>query len=281
MAKNKKIKGPQYIASPMGTPMLNYGEYYMTAAQKLLFSIALIIAGGFVGYIFYGGLFKVDGEETVATYISNCVVFVGVGLIAVKVFLPAVNNMLLNKQRKKLQKQFMDFLEALGASLAAGNTMFGAITNARTDLLNQYSENDLIVVELREIISGTDNGKTLEEMLRNFGERSGNEDILNFSNVISNCYRLGGNFGDVVRRTRDIIADKVAVSDEIATKVSSNKLQHNAMCIMPIVIVAMMKLMSADFANNLSSLLGVVVTTIAVAIFVASYFWGQKIIDIR
>lgn len=277
----KKEKGPQYIPSPMGSPMLNYGEYYMKSAEKLLYFIAVLLVGGFVGLIFYGGLFKVDGEETIATYISNCVVFVGVGLIAVKVFLPAINNMLLNKRKKKLQKQFMDFLEALGASLSAGNTMFGAVGNARTDLLNQYAPDAFIIWELNELIAGIDNGKTLEEMLRNFGERSANEDILNFSNVISNCYRLGGNFGDVVRRTRDIISDKVAVSEEITTKVSSNKLQHNAMCIMPIAIVAMMKLMSAEFANNLSSLLGVVVTTIAVAIFVASYFWGQKIIDIR
>ena len=280
MGKSKKVKAPQYINSPMSTPMLNYGVYYMTAAEKFLYSIAVLLVGGLVGLVFYGGLFKVEGEATLATYISNSVVFLGVGLIAAKFFVPAINAMLLNKRKKALQKQFMDLLEALSASLAAGNTMYGAVVNARTDLLNQYSENELIIVELSEIIAGIDNGKTLEEMLQNFGERSDNEDIMNFSNVISNCYRLGGNFGSVVRHTREIISDKVAVADEIATKIASNKLQHNAMCIMPIALVAMLKLTSPDFANNLNSLLGVVVTTIAIGIFVASYFWGQKIINI-
>lgn len=280
MGKSKKNKAPQFINSPMSTPMLNYGVYYMTAAEKFLYSIAVLLVGGLVGLVFYGGLFKVEGEATLATYISNGVVFLGVGLIAAKVFVPAINTMLLNKRKKALQKQFMDLLEALSASLAAGNTMYGAVVNARTDLLNQYSENELIIVELSEIIAGIDNGKTLEEMLQNFGERSDNEDIMNFSNVISNCYRLGGNFGSVVRHTREIISDKVAVADEIATKIASNKLQHNAMCIMPIALVAMLKLTSPDFANNLNSVLGVVVTTIAIGIFVASYFWGQKIINI-
>lgn len=280
MAKKKKVLEPQYIDSPMRTSMLNYKVYYMSSVQKLLYTLLVIVAGGFVGLVFYGGLFKQDGEATFATYISNVVVFAGVGLIAAKFFVPAINKMLLEKRQKALQNQFMDFLETLTTSLAAGNTMHGAIINARGDLLNQYSENEMIIVELSEIISGMDNGKTMEEMLQSFGARSDNEDILNFSNVISNCYRLGGNFSDVVRHTREIIGDKVAVADEITTKISSNKLQHNAMCIMPIVLVAMLKFTSPDFASNLSSVLGVVVTTVAIGIFVASYFWGQKIIDI-
>lgn len=280
MGKEKKYKQPKFINSPMGTPMLNYGVYYMSAGEKIIYSVAVILIGGLVGLVFYGGLFKEDGEASLATYISNTVVFLLVGLLAAKFFVPAINNMLLNKRKDLLKKQFLDLLEALSASLSAGNTMYGAVINARTDLLNQYSEKDFIIVELNEIIAGTDNGKTLEEMLDNFGVRSANEDIVNFSNVISNCYRLGGNFGNVVRHTREIISDKIAVSDEISTKIASNKLQHNAMCLMPIALVAMLKFTSTDFANNLASGLGVVVTTIAIAIIVAAYFWGQKIIDI-
>lgn len=280
MAKKKKVKEPQFLNSPLSNPMLNYNVYYMTAAEKLLYTILIIGAGGLVGLIFYGGLFRVDGEKTLATHISNVIVFLGVGLIAAKFFVPAINQMLLDKRKKKLQKQFMDMLEAMAASLSAGNTMYASVVNARGDLLNQYSEKEMIILELNEILAGIDNGKTLEEMLLNFGTRSGNEDIVNFSNVISNCYRLGGNFGNVVRHTREIISDKIAVSDEIATKIASNKLQHNAMCIMPIALVGMLKLVNADFAKNLSSLVGVLVTTIAIVIFVASYFWGRKIIKI-
>ena len=276
----KKEKAPQYLASPLNNPMINYDVYYMSFAEKVLYTLLVICIGGLVGLVFYGGLFKSDGDPTTATFISNLVVFVGVGLLASKFFVPAINDMLLNNRKKKLQDQFMNFLETLSVSLSSGNTMHDAITNARSDLLNQYSEGDLIIVELTEMIAGLTNGKTIEEMMENFGIRSSNEDIINFSNVISNCYRLGGDFGQVVRHTREIISDKIAVADEIATKISSNKLQLNAMCIMPIALVGLLKLTSADFASNLASVLGVFVTTIAIGIFVASYFWGQKIIDI-
>lgn len=278
--KNQQVE-PQFIPSVLNNQMLNYKVYYMSFTEKLIYFLLTFIAGGVVGLIFYGGLFKSEGEATTATMISNIVVFCLIGLIAAKFFVPAIRTSLKNKRDKTLRKQFMNLLEDLSVSLAAGNTLNDSFINAKSDMQNQYSEKDMIIQELSEIISGMENGHTLEEMMTAFGQRAGNEDIENFANVISNCYRMGGNFKDVIRKTRDIISDKIAIEEEIETKLASNKLQHNAMCLMPIALVGMLKLSSASFAANLSSFLGVVITTIAIAIFVASYFWGQKIIDIE
>lgn len=280
MAKRKN-KEPKYILSALNNPMINYKVYYMTKSEKLMYFFLTFLVGGFVGWVFYGGLFTYDGEATMATRISDVVVFCAVGLISARVFVPAISNILKNKRDKALRLQFRDMLETLTASLSAGNTLSDSFNNARNDLLNQYPETEHIIVELTEILGGVKNGITLESMLSDFGERADNEDIQNFSNVIGNCYRIGGDFKTVVRKTRDIISEKMAIEDEIATKIASNKLQHNAMCIMPIVLVAMLKMSSPAFAANLASFLGVFVTTIAIAIFVASYFWGRKIIDIR
>ena len=281
LGKKEKKEEPQYCFSPLNNQMINYNVYYMSFGEKIVYFFLTFVLGGLVGLVFYGGLFKFAGEATTATYISNIVVFCLIGCISTKFFIPAIRKRLKDKRDKKLQKQFMDLLEGLATSLAAGNTLNDAFLNSKSDMQNQYSEEDMIIRELTEIVLGLDNGKTLEEMFLDFGKRSGNEDIENFSNVISNCYRLGGNFKDVIRKTRDIISDKIAVADEINTKLASNKLQHNAMCIMPIILVAMLKVSSSSFADNLSSFLGVIVTTIAVGIFIGSYFWGRKIIDIR
>lgn len=281
MSKKKQQIEPQFIPSALNNQMLNYKVYYMSFTEKLIYFLLTFIIGGVVGLIFYGGLFKSDGEATTATMVSNIVVFCLVGLIADRFFVPAIRRNLKNKRDKALRKQFMNLLENLSVSLAAGNTLNDSFINAKSDMLNQYSEKDMIIQELSEIISGMDNGHTLEEMMTAFGQRAGNEDIENFANVISNCYRMGGNFKDVIRKTRNIISDKIAIEEEIETKLASNKLQHNAMCLMPIILVGMLKLSSASFAANLSSFLGVVVTTIAIAIFVSSYFWGRKIINIE
>lgn len=279
--KKKKARGPKYISSPLNNDMVNYKEYYMSPSEKILYFLATFIVGGLAGLIFYGGLFKVDGEATNMTYISNVIFFVLAGLVAAKFFIPAIRNSLKEKRDRKLKKQFMDMLETLSTSLSAGTTINESFINARDDLLNQYTKNDLIVIEISEIVSGIQNGRTLEEMLANFGERANNDDINNFSNVMANCYRLGGNFKDVVRRTRDIISDKIQISEEIETKLASNKLQLNAMCIMPVILVGMLKISNQNFSANLASLKGVLVTTIAMGMFIGSYFLGQKIINVK
>lgn len=277
----KKEREPKYIPSPLNNNMINYKEYYMGANEKIGYSLLIFVIGGLVGLVFYGGLFKSDGDATLATHISNAIFFCIVGIVALKFFMKTVVESLKDRRAKKLQKQFMDLLENLSFSLSSGNTVNDAFLNARGDLLNQYTEKDMIIIELNEIVNGIQNGKTLEEMMQSFGKRSGNEDIENFGNVISNCYRLGGDFNSVVRKTRLILGGKVAITEEINTKLMSNKLQLNAMCIMPIILVAMLKVSSTSFAQNLSSAVGVIVTTFAIGLFVAAYIWGQKIIDIR
>lgn len=279
--KKEKVVEPKFILSPLNNPMINYKVYYMTAGEKILYTAVSIILGGLAGLVFYGGLFKEDGEATVKTYISNAVVFAVVGLVAAKFAMPAINKILLSRRAKKLRKQFIDMLETISTLLSSGSTVNDAFFDAKTDLANQYQENALIMIELGEIVSGVQNGKTLEEMLNAFGVRSDNKDIMNFANVISNCYRLGGDFNNVVRRTRDVICDKIQIEEEIATKVSSNKLQLNAMSLMPIVLVGMLKVSSDGFAENLSTTLGIVVTTFSIGLFAVAYFWGQKIINIK
>lgn len=282
MSKKEKVIVPSTLPSPLNNPMTNYAVYHMSFIETVMYFILILIIGGAVGLVFFGGLFKnADGEATSATMISNLVVFLGVGFVAVKLFMPALRESLKQKRNKKLTKQFMDLLETLSTSLSSGNTLSDAFINAKKDLAGQYTSSDMIVIELDEILSGINNFKSIEIMLEDFGNRSCNEDIKNFSNVISNCYRLGGNFKDVVRHTRDIISDKRAVADEIDTKLSSNRMQLNAMCFMPVLLVGMLKVTNESFANNLSSFLGVIVTCISIGIFVGAYYWGRKIIDIK
>lgn len=280
LKKDKKVE-PQFIPSILNNKMLNYKVYYMSFTQKVIYFLLTFVISGIVGLIFYGGLFKSEGEATKATMISNIVVFCIIGLIGTKFLIPEIRTNLKNKRDKELRKQFINLLENLSTSLSAGNTLNDSFINAKSDMQNQYTEKDMIIQELKEIISGMDNGHTLEEMMTAFGERAGNEDIKNFANVISNCYRIGGNFKDVIRKTRNIISDKIAIEEEIETKLASNKLQQKAMCLMPIILVGMLKISSSSFAANLSSFLGVTITTIAIVIFVISYFWGQKIINIE
>lgn len=277
----KKETGPQYYVSKINTQVLNYDVYVMKKTEKFLYMMLLFIAGGAVGLIFYGGLFKEDGQATLMTNISNLIVFALVGVLAIKYFLPTITTFLKNKRTEKLKKQFCDFAVALTNALASGMNMTDSLNAVYNDLQSQYSEEAYIVEEVREIINGVNNNIPIETMLEDFGIRSGVPDILNFSTVFATCYRTGGDIKSVVRRTTEIISEKIMISSEIETAITSNKMQMNIMNVLPIVIVLMMRMMSQEFANSFGTIIGVIGLSITVALTIGAYKLGQKIMNIK
>jgi tight adherence protein B len=278
----KKEKKPQYITSPLNTQMLNYQVYVLGGKEKLLYFLLAFVAGGLIGLTFYGGLFRnSEGEPTFATTVSNFVVFVTVGLIAVRIYIPMRIQQLKDKGKKELTQQFRSLLEALAVSLSSGMNMVESLQSAIDDLRTQYSADAYIVKEVAEMIGGIQNNIPIEVTMSSLGERSEIEDIKNFSSVFSVGYRAGGNLKDIVRRTNSIISEKIEISGEIETALSSNKTQFSAMMVIPVVMVLLLKAMSSDFAAGFSSAIGVVAITVAVGIFVVAYKLGQKIMDIK
>lgn len=280
MAKKEKIQ--KYVPSALNTPMLNYKVYVMNRQEWLINFLAIFIVGGLVGLVFYGGLFKdEDGYATAATGISNLIVFGLVGAIAAKVVMPMRRNSKLNKRKIVVTKQFRSFLDALATSLSSGMNMTESLSNALNDLINQYTEHSYIVAEVKEMIAGINNNIQLEDMLADFARRSEIVDIDNFAKVFAICYRAGGNMKEIVRRTSSIITEKIEITEEIETAITSNKTQFNAMMIIPVLLVTMMRLMSSDFSKSFGTPVGVVAMTVAIGIFYGAYRFGQKIMDVK
>ena len=281
MSRSKKNKEPQYYISKINTQLLNYNVYYMSKKEKLMYYTIAFVAGGVIGLIFYGGLFKNDGVEKLATHISNIVVFVLVGFIGLKVFIPNITEKLRKKRIRTLKLQFKDFLLALGNSISGGMNFNDALASSYNDLNMQYSSDSYIVKETYEILKGIENNVSFEEMMQNLGERSGDSDIYNFATVFNICVRSGGNLKETIKRTVDIIASKISMSEEIETSLTSNKTQLLVMEFIPIILVSMMRLMSSDFNESFSSVLGVVAMTACVIILIIAYKLGQKIMSIK
>jgi len=285
--KNKKKKKKkekveyQYINSLLNNSVLDYKVYVLGITEKILVNFIIFVIGGLVGLVFFGGLFKSEGEVTVATIISNIVFFCSMGTVAKKFFMPMYKNRQLKKRQEKLRLQFKDMLESLATSFSTGSNMLNAFDSALKDLKMQYQDDDYIILELEEIIGAIKSNIKVETALKFFGERSGLEDIDTFADIFGICYKKGGDMKRVARQTYDVISDKMSINDEIETKLTSNKLQHNAMSIMPIIVVGMLRITNADFAESFASIKGVLVNIIAIALFLLAYRYGNKIIDIK
>ena len=280
--KKENKKEPQYYKSAVGMRMLNYRVYYMSIPERIFYVVLAFTAGAFIGYLFYGGVGMDEFKEpTRFTYIWNAVIMAAAGIVAAKVNLPIRVQQLCTARQNKLKSQFRDMLEAVTASLGAGRNVQESFLAAYDDLKNQYEEGAYILNELLAVNAGLAHNINIEALLENFGARSGCEDIEDFANVFKICFRKGGNIKDTVRITYEILSDKMAVAEEIETIVSGSKSQQSLMLFMPVILVALIKLTSADFAANFATPVGIAATTAGVVFFVISYFVGRKVLDIK
>ena len=275
-------KEPQYGQSATNMRTLNYRVYHMRPHEKIITFLLGFCAGAGVGYLFYGGIgADAFGNPTTTTYVLNAL-FSGVcGLIAGVKSLPIRVGMIIKKRKKKLNTQFRDMLESLNTSLGAGKNVPDSFMAVLDDLKVQYEEDAFILYELQILLSGMANNVDIEKLLADFARRSDIDDISSFANVFSICYRKGGNIKDSIRSTHGILTEKMEIREEIETIVTANKTEQNIMIVMPIAIIGMIKMMSPELADNFTTPIGIVSTTIGIALFLVARAVGKAVLDIK
>lgn len=280
--KEKKEKEPQYYTSATNIITYNYKVYYMKLIEKILYFLLAFAAGAAVGYLFYGGLAKDEfGNPTTMTWILNIVISSVVGIVAGILYIPIRTKQIQKKKQNNLKLQFRELLDALATSIGSGKNVIDSFRAARDDLCIIYSDDTAIIKELDVILDGITNNIDIEKSLLDFGIRSGIDDIVSFANVFETCYRKGGNIKDVIKNTQQIITEKMEVEMEIQTIVTGSKNEQKIMTVMPIALIAIIKMMSPEFADNFATPAGIIATTIAIALFVVAYFVGNVVMAIK
>lgn len=242
----------------------DYSIYTPNQKEIILWFAIALVAAGAVLYLFY----------------ENIIVSLIVGAICGVAFIPIRTKQMINKRRQKLSLQFRELLDALSTSIGAGKNVQEAFQGAVEDLAIQFTKQSDIVKELEIICAGMYNNIAIEDLLMNFSERSGVDDIANFANVFATCYRKGGNINEVIKNTAEIIGDKIEIKMELETMVAGQKNEMNIMLVMPALFIIVMKSMGGGLID-LSSGIGVLSVTGALAIFVLAYFAGQWITNIK
>ena len=273
---------PQWFTSVTNLPTYNYKVYYMSKLEKILYFLLAFAIGAVVGYLFYGGLGRDEfGQRTTLSWILDISIPGIVGLVAGRIFVPARTKQIRDKNARTLNSQFRDFLEAFNTSIGAGKNVVDSFHAVYDDMRIQFEEDAFIVKELEVILSGMANNFDVEDLMEDLGNRSGNDDIVSFANVFRISYRKGGNLKDTINTTHSILSDKMEIKEEIETMVSASKMEQTVMIFMPVGLIGIMKSMSPDFAANFATPAGIASTTIAIALFIVSYFVGRKILNIK
>ncbi len=189
----------------------------------------------------------------------------------------------LMKERKwKLNLQFRDGILALSAALEAGYSSENAFEEAFKDLRLIYPEDSLILKEFSYMINQIRMNITVEKALSDFGERTGIEDVLSFSEVFSTAKRTGGDLINVIKITSNIICDKIEVKREIITLITAKRLEANIMKVIPLMILIYLSVSSPGFLDPLyHNIFGIFVMTSFLLCYLGAYLLIDKIVAIE
>ena len=239
-----------------------YDYYYMTLAEKLLYSLLGAVGAGAVGFIFYRSLL-----------IS--VLFTPLGLL----FAGYMNKTLIARRKRQLMLQFKDMLYSLSSAVGS---IENAVEITWRDMQQQYGTEGVdIVQELELMVSKLAINQNIEEVFADFGLRSGLEDIQNFANIFEISKRTGGNLVDIIRKTSATITEKIDVKLEMDTLLSGKKMEQKVLTVIPIVMVLILTEATGGFMDVIfTTMAGRITATITLVMIAVGYFWSKKITDI-
>ncbi len=185
------------------------------------------------------------------------------------------------KRQKELYEEFKDMVQSLSSGLEAGYSFEKAFDGAYEEMVGLHGANSCISEELKVIIKGIKLNENVENLLVDFGERSGIQDILDFSQIISVAKRTGGNMIKIMKRTSENICRKLEVENEIDTLVTSKKFEQRIMTAMPFLIICYLRVANDGYIDILyQGIGGRIIMTVCLIVCAFSFVWGRKIVNI-
>ena len=244
---------------------MDYNVYRLSIKEYLILLVAALAAGGIVSYLFYESLF---------------------GLLLAPVFFVLLKKRKIHQEIQKrkitLSEQFMDALKAVSTALLAGYSMENAWIEAQKELELLHGRESLMYQEVDEMNRAVQMNVPLEHKIEEFAIRSGVEAIASFAEIFSFAKRSGGNFVQIIDATTHRMCGKFETEREIEVMVASKKMEQKVMDVIPIGIIAYLKISAMGTLDILyGNFFGVCFMTVCLVLYVGAIYLSERILDIR
>jgi tight adherence protein B len=233
-------------------------------------------------------------RQAMAIAIGSAACFAGVWLLCRQPFValaaapfgllyPRVQRDSLRRRRKeRLRLHFKEMLQALSSLLSAGRSVENAFYALEADLAPVIGDmrSDLLR-ELRMIANRMQNGEPLEHLLTDFAARSDLEEARNFAEAFSICKRAGGDMVEIVRRTSQLIGEKMEVEMEVSVLMSQKKFESRIMMAMPFAFIGFLGSFAPEYMAPLHQGVGWVLLGACLLLLAGCCWWMLRIMDIE
>ena len=261
----RKSKKKNTVRAKQGAGVLQYKTYEMNLLEKVCCIGKGCVLLGVVSYLFY---------QSIAAFFFL--------LPFLYFYMRKEKLRLMKKRRQILQREFKEGIEALQAALDTGYSIENAFSEACRDLKMIYPEGSYITMEFGRIVQGIRMNKTVEDMLVDFGERSGLDEIQNFAEIFTIAKKSGGDMILIIQSTVQTIREKIEVQGEIETMMSGKRFEQRIMNLIPFGILLYVKFTSGQMMEVLyGNFLGVFIMTGCLGMYLLAVWLAQRIVSVE
>lgn len=185
-------------------------------------------------------------------------------------------------KKEHFRLQFKEAIQSLSGALNVGYSVENAFQETIKDLKTLYKKEDVILREFSYMVRQIQMNVTLETALQGFAERTEDEDVRMFVTVFNMAKRSGGDTVAIIRNVVRQMGEKIEVEREIGTIMSAKKLEFRILSMIPMGMMAYLKISFPQFTHILhGNFVGVVVMTVCLAIYFVSYEIGKRMVEIE
>lgn len=244
---------------------MNYDLYNFNLKEKLITCLEWMGISGIIAFFFYRAVWAF-----------------ALLLLLLPFYFKIKRKRLIRKRKWELTLAFREAVGMVAANLQAGNSVENAFRRTYGDLKSLYGEKSDITEEFLTMGRGLDSNLILEDMLRDFAQRSNVEDILDFADIFAVAKRTGGNLREIISDTVETISEKIEMKRELRILISEKQFEQKIMSVIPFFILAYIGFTSPGYFDSLyHNLSGVGVMTACLIGYVAALLWGMKITAIE
>lgn len=245
---------------------IRYDVYRLTAKDRIKYGLIGLLLAAAVARTMYKSL----------------PVFFVLGIPAAWILPIWMRPQLKRKRIAVLSEQFREGIGILNGYLSAGYSVDNAFGAAAGELEKLFGRTADISVEFARIFHLVRLNRQTGEVLEDFADRSGLQDIRNFAEVFIIAGRTGGNLRDIIDRTATVIREKMAVGEEIANMTAGRRYEQKIMNVIPFFIILYLDLTSPGFLDVMyTTALGRIVMTLCLGAVIGAYFLSNKLLDIK
>lgn len=185
------------------------------------------------------------------------------------------------KDANRFYTEYRELLSAVSGALENGLSVENGFKEAERTLQMLYGEDAMLQRSLHTMNHKVAVRVPVEQAFLDFSKEYPYEEVVTFAQIFRFGKRMGGDYLKNLRRSISKMEDCIDVKQEIETSLAEKKLELRVMTVMPLGILAYIRLTSPDFMTPLyHNVLGFGVMTACLIVYGGCIFIGKRIVEI-